>query len=115
MLKRNCIIETIFTDIEPLLKSKGDVILHKTLIEELRQDPLEVIQNEINNNWKDLDARAAIHLDEFAEAEIEVGTLDQIYPNINTLHILGEPIDKDHWQTTIFGYIRRELSKTTEI
>lgn len=111
MLDSNNITKAIFSDTKSLLKSKGDIILLNILIEELCKDQLEVILTEIgNNNWEELDARVAIHLDEFIDAEIEVGTLDQIYPNINTLHILGEPVDKDHWQTNIFEQIRFKLS-----
>ncbi|MFI3293999.1 MAG: hypothetical protein SNI70_10845 [Rikenellaceae bacterium] len=106
MNQKKC-IAFIFSEIEPLLITKGDKMLFAALKEELNKETFaESLAEYLDGCWFDLDGRIAIHLDEWLESEDDDPSLDKLFAQNETLHIEGFDISKDLWYEQIIDLLR---------
>ncbi|MFR9591828.1 MAG: hypothetical protein SNG27_05460 [Rikenellaceae bacterium] len=106
MNQKKC-IEFIFSEIEPLLITKGDEMLFAALKEELSKETFaESLAEFLDGCWFDLDGRIAIQLDEWLESDDDTPSLDKLFAQNETLHIEGFDISKDLWYEQIIDLLR---------
>ncbi len=100
-------IDFIFSEIKPLLITKGDDKLFAALKEELNRETFaESFVEFLDGCWHDLDGRIAIHLDEWLESDDEDPSLDKLFAQNETLHIDGFDISKELWYEQIVDLLR---------
>ncbi len=106
MNQKKC-IEFIFSEIEPLLITKGDDMLFAALKEELSKETFaESLAEFLDGCWFDLDGRIVIHLDEWLESEDDDPSLDKLFAQNESLHIEGFDISKYLWYEQIIDLLR---------
>lgn len=106
-MKQSDCIKFIFSDIEPLLITKGDHLLLAALKEELGKETFaESLAEFLDGCWLDLDGRIVIHLDEWLESDDDNTSLLELFDQHDKLHIEELEISKDLWNEQILDLIR---------